>query len=139
MDVHPNVVRAHLFSLIEGRASIVLELVPGGNLQNWLETSPRRLDPPCLIKLAIQFCDGMTHAASRGLSVPRDIKPANCLISEDGVLKVTDFGIAKLATSVFTTPDPSATIGDPRTESSPGQRQFDVTAAGLGTIPYMAP
>lgn len=47
-------------------------------------------------RFAIQFCDGMSYAFSRGIQAHWDIKPQNCLITEDKILKVTDFGLAKV-------------------------------------------
>jgi len=53
-------------------------------------------DLPQVLRFAMQFCDGMQHALSKGIKAHRDIKPGNCLITEEGVLKVTDFGLAKI-------------------------------------------
>jgi serine/threonine protein kinase len=44
----------------------------------------------------MQFCDGMSYVLSMGVSVHRDIKPQNCLITQENDLKVTDFGLAKV-------------------------------------------
>jgi len=49
-----------------------------------------------VLRFAIQFCDGMTHALAKGIKAHRDIKPQNCLITQDYTLKVTDFGLAKV-------------------------------------------
>ncbi len=49
---------------------------------------------PCL-ELELQFCDGMAYAHSKLGLVHRDVKPSNCLLAEDGTLKVTDFGLAR--------------------------------------------
>lgn len=54
-------------------------------------------DLPQVLRFAIQFCDGMIHVLSKGIKAHRDIKPQNCLITHDGTLKVTDFGLASLA------------------------------------------
>src|ERR1017187_2316919 len=52
------------------------------------------LDAGQTLKWAVQFCLGMEHAQARGIKCHRDIKPANILITQDGTLKISDFGLA---------------------------------------------
>ena len=89
---HPNIVQAFAVEEIEGRPHIVLELVSGGELQRRIGTP--HLDPPRALRLGIEFCLGMEHAMRNGLRCHRDIKPANLLMTADGTLKITDFGLA---------------------------------------------
>ena len=96
LDVHQNVVRARMVQKIEGRPYLFLEYVSGGELSGWLGTPRLTEDLPQVLRFAVQLCNGMTHALSKGIQAHRDIKPQNCLITEDGTLKVTDFGLAKV-------------------------------------------
>ncbi len=91
---HPNIVQAHAVEIIEGKPYVVLELVQGGDLVRWIG-SPR-LDLVQALRFGVQFCQGMEHATRQGLSCHRDIKPGNLLITEDAVLKITDFGLARI-------------------------------------------
>jgi serine/threonine-protein kinase len=97
---HPNVV-----SLIEADPDgewIALELVNGVNLRELLETVPRqRLSPEFATLIAIELCKALVymHAHARGEVtgvVHRDISPKNVLISYDGSVKLTDFGVASV-------------------------------------------
>lgn len=98
LDAHPNIVRARLCQRIEGKPFLFLEYISGEDLSRWIGS--RRLTLAQALRFAIQFCDGMTHALSKGIQAHRDIKPQNCLITEDGTLKVTDFGLAKAIAAV---------------------------------------
>lgn len=96
LDKYPYIVRAYWVEKIEGRLFIVLEYIApdkqGRNtLQNYLTT----LSLSETIKLSIQFCYGMEYAYSKGIKVHRDIKPQNIMITQDMVVKITDFGLAK--------------------------------------------
>lgn len=91
---HPNIVQAYAVEIIEGKPYVVLELVQGGDLVRWIG-SPR-LNLVQALRFGVQFCHGMEHATRQGLSCHRDIKPGNLLITEDGVLKITDFGLARI-------------------------------------------
>jgi len=91
---HPNVVRAHAVEIIEGRPYVILELVQGGDLTRWIGTP--RLDLSRALRFGCQFCLGMEHAKRQGLHCHRDVKPGNLLITEDGTLKITDFGLARV-------------------------------------------
>ena len=96
LDAHQNVTQARFVQTTEGKPFLFLEYVSGGNLSRWIGTPRLSEDLPQVIRFAIQICDGMTHALSKGIKAHGDIKPQNCLITEDGTLKVTDFGLAKV-------------------------------------------
>lgn len=132
MDVHPNVTQARMIEKIEGKPFLFLEYVSGGDLKSWIGTPRLLQDLPQVLRFAIQFCDGMIHALSKGIKAHRDIKPANCLISHDGVLKITDFGLAQIceqttAASSFTSP------------FLDGNLHPALTNAAIGTCTHMAP
>ena len=90
---HPNVVRVYDAGDADGRPFIVMEYVPGGSL-----AEERRLSAERVVELGVQACAGLQHAHDAGL-VHRDVKPANLLVRDDGVLKIADFGIARAAES----------------------------------------
>lgn len=96
LEAHPNVAQASFVENIQGKPFIFHEYVSGGSLRNWIGTPRLMEDIPQVMRLAIQFCDGMTHALSKGVVAHRDIKPDNCLVTQDQTLKVTDFGLAKV-------------------------------------------
>jgi len=96
---HRNIVEALGVSQIEWKPYILLEYVDGGNLGQ--KIAGRRLDFAGSLSYAIQFCDGMINAKyveldgkEKGI-VHRDIKPKNIMLTKEGVLKITDFGLAK--------------------------------------------
>jgi serine/threonine protein kinase len=92
---HPNIVRAHSVEVIESRPYVVLELIQGGDLNRWIGTP--RLDMRQALRFGHQFCLGMEHALRQGLHCHRDIKPGNLLVTEEGTLKITDFGLARVS------------------------------------------
>ena len=91
---HPNVVRAHSVEIIDGRPYVVLELIQGGDLSRWIGTA--RLDLLRALRFGYQFCLGLEHSLRQGLQCHRDVKPGNLLVTEDGTLKITDFGLARV-------------------------------------------
>ena len=96
LDLHPNIAQARFVQDIQHKPFLFLEYVSGGDLGGWIGTPRLTQDLPQVLKFAIQFCDGMTHALSKGIKAHRDIKPQNCLVTQDGTLKITDFGLAKV-------------------------------------------
>jgi tetratricopeptide (TPR) repeat protein len=113
LDNHRNVTKAYSLRKIEGRPCLLLEFVDGGDLSAWIATHRPTQDLPQVIRFAVQFCDGMVHAMSKGIQAHRDIKPQNCLITSDNTLKITDWGLAKifLETKARRSPDGGATRG----------------------------
>ena len=112
---HPNIVRAHSVEIIDGRPYVVLELIQGGDLNRWIGTP--RLDLGQAIRFGYQFCLGMEHALRQGLHCHRDIKPGNLLVTEDGTLKITDFGLARVSEEMLAVrpelPDGSIPLAEP--------------------------
>jgi eukaryotic-like serine/threonine-protein kinase len=101
---HPGVVSTFDTGIDNGTAYIVMELVKGRTLRQFL-SEQRRLEPWQAVAVARQIADALVHAHQAGL-VHRDIKPANVLLIEDEMggmrVKVTDFGIAKASTGIGT-------------------------------------
>ena len=112
---HPNIVRAHSVEVFDGRPYVVLELIQGGDLNRWIGTP--RLDLAQALRFGYQFCLGMEHALRHGLHCHRDIKPANLLVTEDGNLKITDFGLARISEEMIGVrqelPDGSIPLSEP--------------------------
>ncbi len=94
---HPNIVNVYDVGDDEGLYYIVMELVEGITLKKFIERKGR-LEIKEAIGISIQIAQGM-EAAHANHIIHRDIKPQNIIISRDGKVKVTDFGIAKAATS----------------------------------------
>lgn len=95
--LHPNIVNVYDVGSDRGLYYMVMELVEGITLKEYIEKKGR-LSHRELISIAIQMCSGIGAAHEAGL-IHRDIKPQNIMISKDGKVKVTDFGIAKAVTS----------------------------------------
>jgi serine/threonine-protein kinase len=91
---HPNVVSVYDGGETDGLPYIVMEYVEGVTLADEL-TRRGRLSPDEATGLAVQACAGLEHAHATGL-VHRDVKPQNLLLRTDGVLKIADFGIARV-------------------------------------------
>lgn len=95
--MHPNIVNVYDVGEEEGIFYIVMELVEGITLKNYIEKKAR-LSMKEAISIAIQVSMGI-EAAHNNHIIHRDIKPQNILISKEGKVKIADFGIAKAATS----------------------------------------
>lgn len=95
--MHPNIVNVYDVGEEKGMYYIVMEYVDGITLKKYIEKKSR-LTVKEAISIAIQVSMGL-QAAHNNHVIHRDIKPQNIMISRDGKVKVTDFGIAKAATS----------------------------------------
>lgn len=125
---HPNICTVHDVGEHGGRPFLVMELLEGQSLKQRIAQKP--VEPVEFIAIALQVCTGLQAAHDKGI-IHRDIKPANIFVTEDGTVKVLDFGLAKRGvevphqTSPFSARDGSATV------TLPGKI--------AGTLAYMSP
>jgi eukaryotic-like serine/threonine-protein kinase len=112
---HPHIVSVYDWGEEDGTSFIVMEYVPGQTLREILQ-SYGRLGPMDAARIAAEIADALSFAHAHGV-VHRDVKPGNVLITPQGQVKVTDFGIARAETS------------EPLTK----------TGAVLGTATYFSP
>lgn len=94
---HPNIVNVFDVGEENGFYYIVMELVEGITLKEYIQQNGR-LPYQTALDFIIQICSGI-EVAHEHHTIHRDIKPQNIIVSKNGTLKVTDFGIAKAATS----------------------------------------
>jgi Tol biopolymer transport system component len=131
---HPNIGAIYGFEEGEGRKALVLELVDGETLADRIARGPCPLEDA--LPIARQICDALEAAHEHGI-VHRDLKPANIKLRPDGVVKVLDFGLAKLAQA----PDPGPQASVNALSVAPTVTSPAVTMAGviMGTAAYMSP
>jgi len=138
---HRHVVQAHFLTEVDNRPLLFLEYVEGGDLSEWIG-SPRLLEDHCwCLQLALDFCAGMEHAYAHGVQAHRDVKPANCLLTEDGRLKVSDFGLVRVLEGNLKARQVHERLWREQLAASgaePGPELAD-TASGVGSITHMAP
>lgn len=90
---HPNIVRLLAIGKTQGRPFYAMEYVEGYSLDHHLATKGR-VHWEKMIELGKQICASLQHAHDHGI-IHRDLKPSNLMLDKNGVLKLTDFGIAK--------------------------------------------
>lgn len=118
---HPHVAAALHASVHEGRPYLVLEYVPGSDLQTCVRQSgPLPIDRACA--LIRQAASGLDHAHRQGV-IHRDVKPANLMAARDGTVKILDLGLARLEFA----------------EGWESEEAQTVPGTILGTLDYMAP
>jgi serine/threonine protein kinase/dienelactone hydrolase len=120
---HPNICVVHDIGSQDGVDFMVLEYVAGQTLDKLIP--PGGLATDLAIKYAVQVADALSLAHAAGI-VHRDLKPSNIMVDESGLVKVLDFGLAKLAVSASALGGEAATMA---------------TTLGMivGTVAYMSP
>ncbi len=112
---HPNVCPIHEIDETEdGRMFIAMAYCEGESIRQMLSRGP--LEPAAAMDYARQVAEGLARAHEKGI-VHRDVKPANIIVSGDGVARIVDFGLAKLA----------------------GESRVTRTGSTLGTAAYLSP
>ncbi len=112
---HPNIVTIHDIDDADGVPFLVLEWIGGKSLID--SSFPRPLPNEQFVRVALSVADALAAAHARGI-IHRDLKPANVMVTNEGRVKLVDFGLAKLHH-----PDQDATR----------------TAGAVGTVCYMSP
>jgi serine/threonine protein kinase len=90
---HPNIVSVHDSGQTDGLFYFIMEFVDGMNLRQLLNSG--RIAPKEALAIVPQICDALQYAHDKGI-VHRDIKPENILLDKTGMVKIADFGLAKL-------------------------------------------
>jgi tRNA A-37 threonylcarbamoyl transferase component Bud32 len=122
---HPNIVAVYDIGDRDGSPYIISELLEGETLRDRLSTGP--LPARRAVEYGIQVLRGLAAAHEKGI-VHRDLKPENLFLTKDGLVKILDFGIAKLGRRGE---EPADTDVETRSHTTPGTM--------MGTVGYMSP
>jgi predicted Ser/Thr protein kinase len=128
---HPSIITIHDVISEGDTEFMVMEYVHGKTLNDLIPKGGLRV--PLLIKYALQMADALSTAHAVGI-VHRDLKPANAMVTDSGLVKVLDFGLAKL-----TDQGPVPDSGDDRTRTMANVAPLTVEGSILGTVSYMSP
>jgi Tol biopolymer transport system component len=127
---HPNIAAIYGLHEAQGVRFLAMEFVGGEDLGRKLQEGPLPIDE--VVRVGLQLAEGLEAAHEHGV-VHRDLKPANVQVTDEGQVKILDFGLAK------------ALGGDPSSSSASGPVSATLTSAGtragviLGTAAYMSP
>ncbi|MBN1867895.1 protein kinase [Candidatus Sumerlaeota bacterium] len=144
---HDHIVRIHDIGEEQERKYISMEYVPGGTLRQVIHAHDLQVTFDTILKFARQIAEAMSYAHRSGL-IHRDLKPANIMLTEQGDVKVTDFGISKAITQDDQTKT-GTSVGTPlymspeQVRGEPCDRRADIYSYGVllyelisGTPPF---
>jgi TolB-like protein/predicted Ser/Thr protein kinase len=124
---HPNIVTIHDVGRDGSISYIAMELVEGRSLRELMAAGPVPVKK--LLAIGAQVAEGLARAHASGI-VHRDLKPENVMVTADGLVKILDFGLAKLS--------PGGSSEGPESEIATVTRQTEPGVV-LGTVGYMSP
>src|SRR5262249_45891785 len=124
---HPNIITIHEIGREHSIDFVVMEYVAGKTLDRLIPRRGLKLNE--VLKYSIQIADGLAKAHSAGI-IHRDLKPGNVMVTDDGLVKVLDFGLAKLTER--------QNVGQ---EKDSAASASEVTERGtvMGTVSYISP
>jgi eukaryotic-like serine/threonine-protein kinase len=131
---HPHIAAIYGLEEKDGARALVLELVEGDTLAELIANGPVPADEA--IRIARQIADALEAAHEQGV-IHRDLKPANVKVTPAGVVKVLDFGLAKLASTADVTGGTATSLSMSPTMASPAMLTGAMVL--MGTAGYMAP
>ena len=111
---HPNIATIHAIEEVNNELFIVMEYIPGKELKSHINSSPLPIEKT--IDIAAQIAEGLKAAHNKKI-IHRDIKSSNIMITDEGIVKIMDFGLAKIR----------------------GDVPFTKEQSTLGTVAYMSP
>ncbi len=130
---HPNIVAVYDFGETPELAYLVMEFVEGDSLKTVLDRN-ERMPVAQILQLMQQLLNGLQYSHERGV-VHRDIKPSNLMLTKNGALKITDFGIARIegssATQVGTVLGTPAYMSPEQWQGVPVDARADIYSAGV--------
>ena len=126
---HPSIITIHDVISEGDTEFMVMEYVQGKTLNDLIPKGGLRV--PLVIKYALQMADALSTAHAAGI-VHRDLKPANVMVTESGLVKILDFGLAKLT-------DQGPIPDDDSTRTIASAAPLTVEGSILGTVSYMSP
>lgn len=121
---HPNIVTIYEIGETGEHTYIVMEYVEGRSLRQLI--SKNEIKPEKVRDIAVQTCDALIEAHSRGI-IHRDIKPENILLTDRGRVKLVDFGLAKTVSRL------------PRKGGATAAESLTESGTVMGTLSYMSP
>ncbi|MEN8153019.1 MAG: protein kinase [Acidobacteriota bacterium] len=121
---HSNICPIYEIYEEENKDYIVMQYIDGVTLDNIIKYKDLSINK--ILEIAIQICDGMIEAHSKGI-IHRDLKPANIMVNKKGEVKILDFGLAKFRDKSF--------------QKKSGMVDSNLTEKGIvmGTVSYMSP